>query len=150
MDFGQYVKQLRARSGLPQEEVAKEIGVVASYVGHMEKGRNIPSPQVIRALAKLFEVPSAELMSAAGYIEPTDAAETAKELAQYKSLLSKLHGLLREAPSTQYITGAGGIPSGASPAIRVPVLGRVPAGPLMEAIEEAEVQGEALVPHNVC
>ena len=77
-------------------------------------------------------------MSAAGYIEPTDAAETAKELAQYKSLLSKLHGLLREAPSTQYITGAGGIPSGASPAVRVPVLGKVPAGPLMEAIEEAE------------
>jgi DNA-binding transcriptional regulator YiaG len=37
-------KELRIRSGLTQEELAKRVGVDSTYIVHWEKGKRIPTP----------------------------------------------------------------------------------------------------------
>jgi transcriptional regulator with XRE-family HTH domain len=67
--LGPKVRQLRKNHGLTQAELAKEIGVDASYIGHIESGRTRePSRQIIGSLAHALHVPVEELLEAAGYL----------------------------------------------------------------------------------
>ena len=134
MDFGQYVKRIRESAGLSREYVADRIGVHVSYMGHIENGRNMPTPELMRGLSLALGVPLETLMVKAGYIDPTPATELAERLADREAKLRRIGEL---AKSIIDLDKPVPVP-GASPAIRVPVLGKVPAGPLMEAIEEAE------------
>lgn len=54
MNIGKNVKKLRIQKGLTQSELAQVVGVVASMIGHIEKGLKIPSLAVALEMAKFF------------------------------------------------------------------------------------------------
>lgn len=53
---GERVRKLREERGISQEELGNAIGVRQSTISGIERGANEPSIQVLRALAKYFEV----------------------------------------------------------------------------------------------
>ena len=79
-ELGRRVRQLRTSLHLTQEEVAKQVGVVTSYIAMIESGRTKnPSPEVLRALAKALEAPPEDLVIAAGYLPERPPSGEAKE-----------------------------------------------------------------------
>ena len=55
-DFSQRIKELRLSLNLTKEQLAEEIGVSDSAVGHWERGTRRPSIDVVIALASFFGV----------------------------------------------------------------------------------------------
>ena len=52
------------------KKVEKAAGVSNAYLSQLERGRrNPPHPDILKRLAKVYEVPVTELLSAAGYLE---------------------------------------------------------------------------------
>ena len=43
MDIGENIKQMRIKKGLTQEELAQNLGISQSMIGHIESGRKLPS-----------------------------------------------------------------------------------------------------------
>lgn len=60
--FGNYILELRKRSGLSQAELAAEIGVTNKAVSKWEVGRAKPGTEAIRKLAALFRISVDELL----------------------------------------------------------------------------------------
>lgn len=56
--FPQIMKDLRAKLGLTQQEVADAVGVTKSTIGQYENGEYIPDAKKLYKLAKLFNVSS--------------------------------------------------------------------------------------------
>lgn len=56
------VKELRARRGLTQEQVATAAGVSRGYLGELEQGRRRPSFEGIVRVARALEVELVELI----------------------------------------------------------------------------------------
>jgi transcriptional regulator with XRE-family HTH domain len=75
-DFGVYLKDLRKRAGMTQEELAEDAEVSKSYISALERGRGAslkgepirPSLHVLFRLAKALGQPENEVRQAAGYI----------------------------------------------------------------------------------
>ena len=61
MTLGEQLKELRARSGFSQEQVAERVGVSRQAVTKWETGRTIPTSENLAALAELYQVPLDEL-----------------------------------------------------------------------------------------
>ena len=59
MNIGKKIKNLRIKSGLSQEELAKRIGVSRESISHYENGRVIPPIDVLELIAKELGVPIA-------------------------------------------------------------------------------------------
>lgn len=55
------IKELRTEQGLTQLEVAYAIGVTPLSVSNWERGVSVPTVAKLRALAKLFGVPSDDI-----------------------------------------------------------------------------------------
>lgn len=69
MSFGEYLKQLRKEKSISQRELAEKSGVSNAEISRIETGgRQKISPDVLRAIAPILEVPYEELMDKAGYI----------------------------------------------------------------------------------
>ncbi|WP_079525412.1 helix-turn-helix domain-containing protein [Solibacillus isronensis] len=69
MSFGEYLKQLRKDKSISQRELAEKSGVSNAEISRIETGgRQKISPDVLRAIAPILEVPYEELMDKAGYI----------------------------------------------------------------------------------
>jgi transcriptional regulator with XRE-family HTH domain len=65
-----YLRKIRKQKGLSLKKVEKAAGVSNAYLSQLERGRrNPPHPDILKRLAKLYEVPIAELLSAAGYLQ---------------------------------------------------------------------------------
>ncbi len=60
--LGEYLKTLRKSTGLSQEKVASEIGVIQQSYSHYETGRVIPPMQTLMALSQFFDVPLEDLL----------------------------------------------------------------------------------------
>ncbi len=59
----QTVRELREKTGLTQEELARKARVTPGYVAQLELGmRKNPSLDVVRRLARALRVPLAELL----------------------------------------------------------------------------------------
>lgn len=57
------LKRLRARRGLTQEQVARQVGVSKAYITMLESGaRKNPSLPILKKLAKALGVPVTELL----------------------------------------------------------------------------------------
>ena len=56
------VKELRARRGLTQEQVAAAAGVSRGYLGELEQGRRRPSFEGVVRVARALEVELVELI----------------------------------------------------------------------------------------
>jgi len=69
-EFGKYLQQLRLDKGLSIRQLANLSKVSHSYLSQVENGvRGIPSPDVLKKLARPLGITYEELMQAAGYIE---------------------------------------------------------------------------------
>lgn len=69
MSFGEYLKQLRKEKSISQRTLAEKSGVSNAEISRIETGgRQKISPDVLRAIAPILEVPYEELMDKAGYI----------------------------------------------------------------------------------
>ncbi len=71
--FGKRLRQLRARRGLSQEELANRANLHRTYVSDCERGERNPSLVSIRALAQGLEVHPGELLK-----DPDDADDSAR------------------------------------------------------------------------
>ncbi|WP_172679223.1 transcriptional regulator [Paenibacillus pini] len=84
------LKQLREKKGFSINQLAERAGISNSQISRMENGvRGIPKPPTLKKLAEALDVPYAELMNAAGYLESdnsvaTHANETLPEWATSK------------------------------------------------------------------
>ncbi len=57
------IRELRKARGMTQAELAEAIGTSAVHVGHLELGRREISLTMLRAIARVFDVPTADLLS---------------------------------------------------------------------------------------
>jgi transcriptional regulator with XRE-family HTH domain len=72
--FGPYLKRLRRTGGLSLKQVEEAAAVSNAYLSQIERGiRKPPHPDILKRLAKTYDVPVEELLEAAGYLE--DAQE---------------------------------------------------------------------------
>lgn len=79
--FGQRLARWREAAGLNQEELARRVGVTATYIGYLEREvdptgigeRMRPMIAVVDAIAEALGVPLAEVRCAAGYKPPRDS-----------------------------------------------------------------------------
>jgi transcriptional regulator with XRE-family HTH domain len=60
--IGARIRQLRLRAGLSQEHMANEADMARSYVAEVEAGQRNISVVLICELARVLEVPPAELL----------------------------------------------------------------------------------------
>lgn len=88
--FGKHLRRLRERSGLSQEEAARQAGVSLGGYRAWEQGR-VPYPRNRRILAKLFGVPVGELES---YM--TSLRDSAPPASQLERIERKLDQILTE------------------------------------------------------
>jgi len=71
-EFGEYIRNLRNERGLKIRQVELYSGVSNSYLSLLENGkRDIPSPDILKKLARVYKVSYADLMKKAGYIDYT-------------------------------------------------------------------------------
>ncbi|MGA8868067.1 MAG: helix-turn-helix transcriptional regulator [Candidatus Sulfotelmatobacter sp.] len=76
--FGAYMRRLRKSKGLTLKQVETQAKVSNAYISQIERGlRNPPHPDILKRLARAYDVQHRELLIAAGYLEE-DSAETAK------------------------------------------------------------------------
>lgn len=62
MNTAQRIAALRDEKHMSQAELAKNLNISASTVGMWETGKRMPSPDLIKSLAKLFDVSSDYLL----------------------------------------------------------------------------------------
>lgn len=72
-DFGQYIRSIRNEREMTIRQLELYSGVSNSYLSQLENGkRGIPSPDIIKKLAKGLRVDYNNLMVKAGYMEESD------------------------------------------------------------------------------
>ena len=54
-DLGEKIRQIRKSKGLTQEKLAELIGIDNKHLSRIEKGRHMPTYNIIRKLAKVLE-----------------------------------------------------------------------------------------------
>lgn len=54
--FAERLRELRRRDGMTQDDLAKRLGVVKSTVSQWESGYRVPSEDILRQLAQIFDV----------------------------------------------------------------------------------------------
>ena len=89
--FGAYLRKLRKDKGLTLKQVEKTAKVSNAYVSLVERGRrNPPHPDILKRLAKVYEVSQRELLVAAGYLEddPSEQVERAQVEKAYQHVIS--------------------------------------------------------------
>jgi len=77
-NFGSYMRRLRKARGLTLKQVESQAKVSNAYISQIERClRRPPHPDILKRLAKVYDVEHRDLLIAAGYLEE-DSAETAK------------------------------------------------------------------------
>jgi transcriptional regulator with XRE-family HTH domain len=72
------VRQHREREGLTQQQLAERSGISRNTIAAIELGRvRIPSPEIVRSLARPLRVTVREMLQAMGYPIEDDAAAAA-------------------------------------------------------------------------
>lgn len=68
--FGPYLRELRRHRDLSLKQVERAAGVSNAYLSQIERGlRKPPHPEILKRLAKVYDVPPNDLLIAAGYVE---------------------------------------------------------------------------------
>lgn len=80
-NFGTYMRALRKGKGLTLKQVEKAAEVSNAYLSQIERGlRNPPHPDILRRLAKVYDVTHQELLIEAGYLEHPEEQMTRKRI----------------------------------------------------------------------
>ena len=79
-NFGYFLKSLRDRQRMSLRDVEKESGVSNAYIAQLEKGdRPAPSPDILKKLARAYNVTVRELLLRAGYLDEPEVSATEEE-----------------------------------------------------------------------
>ena len=79
-NFGHFLKSLRDRQRMSLRDVEKESGVSNAYIAQLEKGdRPAPSPDILKKLARAYNVTVRELLLRAGYLDEPEVTATDEE-----------------------------------------------------------------------
>lgn len=76
--FGTRLRSLRIAKQLGIRTLAARLGVSHTYVSHIEHGRRIPAPPLVRRIALMLEADPNELMLLAGRL-PKDVKEILRD-----------------------------------------------------------------------
>ncbi len=101
-DFGKRLKELRMRSRMSQEELAKKLGVTAQAVSKWEHGRSTPDFNLVVPLAKLFHISTDQLL---GYGGARQDWEYRWQLAMRTGNPAEARRIAAEAQQAQPMTG---------------------------------------------
>ena len=78
--FGEFLRGLRERQRMSLRDVERECAVSNTYLSQIEKGeKTSPSPDILRKLAKAYNVPPKYLMEQAGYLDEPEVSATDEE-----------------------------------------------------------------------
>ncbi|MDZ4230989.1 MAG: helix-turn-helix transcriptional regulator [Dehalococcoidales bacterium] len=79
-NFGHFLKSLRDRQRMSLRDVERESGVSNAYIAQLEKGdRPAPSPDILKKLARAYNVTVRELLLRAGYLDEPEVTATEEE-----------------------------------------------------------------------
>jgi HTH-type transcriptional regulator, competence development regulator len=79
-NFSQFLRSLRDRRHMSLRDVEKESGISNAYISQMEKGdRPPPRPDMLRKLARVYNVTVRELLLKAGYLDEPEVTATDEE-----------------------------------------------------------------------
>ena len=96
--FGSYIRSLRIKNNIGQRELAKKIGVAASYLNDMEKNkRAAPKTELIKKLSNILKADLDLLYDLAGNSKKT----IAPDIVDYVENNPKVISLLRAAKSSK-------------------------------------------------
>lgn len=89
-DFGNYLRSLRKKRKLTVRQLDMYSGVSHSYISQMERGvKGIPSPDILKKLAKPLDIDYEDLMEKAGYITKEEILKAALPSIQIEHGLQK-------------------------------------------------------------
>lgn len=63
-DFGHRIRVIRRKQGLTQEELAEQVGISASFLGHIERGSRIASLETLVLLCNTLKASPQHLLAA--------------------------------------------------------------------------------------
>lgn len=87
-DLAAYLRTIRKRRGLSLKKVERAAGVSNAYLSQLERGRrNPPHPEILKRLAKVYEVAVTDLLSAAGYLEEEKGSRRQKIEQAYEHVI---------------------------------------------------------------
>lgn len=88
--FGEYLKKLRKGKGLTLKQVEKAAEVSNAYISQIERGlRKPPHPDILKRLAKVYDITHHELLVAAGYLEdPEEQVKRQKIDAAFQHVMT--------------------------------------------------------------
>ena len=79
-NFGLYLRELRTNRKLSLHDVEKACGVSNPYLSQLERGdRPSPSPEILKKLARAYQIPVRELFLKAGYLDEPEVTATEEE-----------------------------------------------------------------------
>jgi HTH-type transcriptional regulator, competence development regulator len=79
-NFGIFLKSLRDRQRMSLRDVERESGVSNAYIAQLEKGdRPAPSPDILKKLARAYNVTVRELLLRAGYLDEPEVTATEEQ-----------------------------------------------------------------------
>ncbi len=88
--FGYWLRSLRKASGKTQREVAASAGIDFTYLSKLEHSKDpAPSEELIVRLARVLEVPSDQLLAAAGKV-PASVRKRIDQSPRFALLLRRL------------------------------------------------------------
>ena len=83
--LGRLIREARESAGLSQGDLARRLGLSASYMSRLERGEFArPRPQVLTAIAKQLDIQLSDLYAVIGYVIPT-------ELPGFSAYLHTIH-----------------------------------------------------------
>lgn len=94
MNYGRGMMLARTKAGMSKRQLAKDIGVDASFITHIETGRRKPSLDTLEKAAEVLGVPMPVLMLLSA--EPRELTGISTEQAAV--LGERLAGLLKALP----------------------------------------------------
>ncbi|MEG1806045.1 MAG: helix-turn-helix transcriptional regulator [Clostridia bacterium] len=93
MEFCEVLKLLREDSGMTQDALGKEIGLKAYNIGDLERKRSTPAPEILIALANVFDCSVDYLLGREndfGIIESNQPLKLSEEKSKLLSLYNSL------------------------------------------------------------
>lgn len=119
---GNLIRKLREERGVTQRKLAESIGSNYTYLSKIENGRldHTPNSKTLIAIADALDIDRDWLLTECGR-PPEKLTQSIASHADFFRRLGQLRGKQLDAALQPY-----------------PLLGQVPAGPLAEAIEDAE------------
>lgn len=90
--IGDRIKELRDRSNMTQNALAKKLGITRSAVNAWEMGISIPSTQYIVELSRLFKVPSDFILE----LDSNETINISEFEKEEKEIIYRLIGFFEE------------------------------------------------------